>query len=126
MIIPSEFKYTRDHEWVKIESDQATVGISDYAQDQLGGLVFVNLPTVGEAFEAGAVFGEVESVKSVSELLAPLSGEVVATNTELESAPETINDDPYGAGWIVKFTLSDPAQVDGLLDASAYEALIAQ
>jgi len=125
MAIPAELNYTEDHEWVKVESGTATIGVTDYAQDQLGGLVFVNLPAVGDAFAAGEVFGEVESVKSVSELLAPISGEVIEVNTDLENAPETINDDPYGAGWIIKVSVSDPAQVGALLDAASYEALIA-
>ena len=124
MAIPAELNYTKDHEWVKIEGDQATIGITDYAQDQLGGLVYVDLPDAGATFVAGEVCGEVESVKSVSELLAPLSGEVSAVNTELDGAPETINSDPYGAGWIIKLSVSDPSQVAGLLDAAAYEASI--
>jgi len=122
MAIPTELNYTTDHEWVKVESELATIGITDYAQEQLGSLVFVNLPAVGETFAAGDVFGEVESVKSVSELLAPLSGEVLEVNSELEGVPETLNSDPYGAGWIIKVSLSDPAQVAELLDAGAYEA----
>ena len=125
MAIPAELNYTEDHEWVKVESGTATIGVTDYAQDQLGGLVFVNLPAVGDAFAAGEVFGEVESVKSVSELLAPISGEVIEVNTDLENAPETINDDPYGVGWVIKVSPSDPAQVGALLDAASYEALIA-
>ncbi|MCL2654284.1 MAG: glycine cleavage system protein GcvH [Coriobacteriia bacterium] len=125
MSTPDELYYTNDHEWVRIESDSATVGITDFAQDQLGGLVFVNLPAPGEGFVAGEVFGEVESVKSVSELLAPLAGEVTEVNAELEGAPETINNDPYGAGWIIKIKLSDPAQVGDLLDADAYASVIA-
>ncbi|MCL2881360.1 MAG: glycine cleavage system protein GcvH [Coriobacteriia bacterium] len=125
MAIPAELNYTEDHEWVKIESETAMIGITDYAQDQLGGLVFVNLPAVGDTFAVGAVFGEVESVKSVSELLAPLSGKVIEVNAELESAPETINNDPYGAGWIIKMSVSDPSQTGALLDATAYEALTA-
>lgn len=125
MAIPTDLKYTKDHEWVKIEADQATIGISDYAQDQLGGLVYVDLPAVGDDVNAGEVFGEVESVKSVSELLAPLTGTVAAINGALEGAPETINSDPYGAGWIVKITLSDPSEAADLLDSAAYEALLA-
>jgi len=125
MAIPTDLKYTKDHEWVKIEADQATIGISDYAQDQLGGLVYVDLPAVGDDVNAGEVFGEVESVKSVSELLAPLTGTVAAINGALEGAPETINSDPYGAGWIVKITLSDPSEAENLLDSAAYEALLA-
>lgn len=126
MAIPTELKYTKDHDWIKIEDSQATIGITDYAQDQLGGLVFVNLPAIGDAFEAGEAFGEVESVKSVSELLAPLSCTVVAVNDALEDSPETINNDPYGAGWIITVTLNDPAQADELLDSVAYEACIGQ
>ncbi|MCL2324078.1 MAG: glycine cleavage system protein GcvH [Actinomycetia bacterium] len=118
---PTDLKYSNDHEWVRVEADQATVGVSDYAQGQLGGLVFIELPSVGDALIAGEAFGEVESVKSVSELIAPVSGEIVEVNTALEGAPETINNDPYGAGWIVKVALSEPAQLDELLDADAYE-----
>ncbi len=125
MNIPSDLKYTKDHEWVKVEADQATIGITDYAQDQLGGLVYVSLPAVGESFEASEVFGEVESVKSVSELLAPLSGEVVAVNADLEGSPETVNSDPYGEGWIIRLSLEDAAQIADLLDADAYSAQLA-
>jgi len=121
MLVPKDLKYSSDHEWVKVEDGQVTIGISDYAQDQLGGLVYVSLPKTGDTFEAGDVFGEVESVKSVSELIAPLSGEVVAVNTELEDAPELINEDPYQEGWIMKISPSEPDQISGLLDAAAYE-----
>jgi len=125
MAVPTDLKYTEDHEWVKIEDDLATMGITDYAQEQLGGLVYVNLPSVGDALTAGDAFGEVESVKSVSELLAPLSGTVSAVNVGLEDAPETLNSDPYDTGWIIKITLSDPAEAAVLMDSAAYEASLA-
>lgn len=125
MTIPAELKYTKDHEWAKLEADQATIGITAFAQDQLGALVYVDLPALGDTITAGEVFGEVESVKSVSELVAPLSGEVIEVNTALDAAPETINDDPYGEGWIIKISLSEVSEADDLLDASAYAALIA-
>ena len=116
-------KYTEEHEWLLEEGDLIVVGITEYAQDALEDVVFVDLPAVGARVAAGDVFGEVESTKSVSELFAPLTGTVVAVNDELESAPERINEDPYGDGWICDLELADPAQLDDLLTAGAYTAL---
>jgi glycine cleavage system H protein len=125
MNVPLEFRYSTDHEWVRLEEGgRARVGITEYAQDALGDVVFVDLPAVGASVAAGDVFGEVESTKSVSELFAPLTGTVVAVNDELESSPERINEDPYGDGWICDLELADPAQLDDLLTAGAYTALI--
>lgn len=125
MNVPLELRYSTDHEWVRVEEGgRVRVGITEYAQDALGDVVFVDLPAVGARVAAGDVFGEVESTKSVSELFAPLTGTVVAVNDELESSPERINEDPYGDGWICDLELADPAQLDDLLTASAYTALI--
>ena len=125
MNVPLELRYSTDHEWVRLEEGgRARVGITEYAQDALGDVVFVDLPAVGARVAAGDVFGEVESTKSVSELFAPLTGTVVAVNDELESSPERINEDPYGDGWICDLELADPAQLDDLLTAGAYTALI--
>ncbi|MDP6976959.1 MAG: glycine cleavage system protein GcvH [Acidimicrobiales bacterium] len=125
MNVPLELRYSTDHEWVRVEEGgRVRVGITEYAQDALGDVVFVDLPAVGARVAAGDVFGEVESTKSVSELFAPLTGTVVAVNDELESSPERINEDPYGDGWICDLELADPAQLDDLLTAGAYTALI--
>ena len=121
---PAEYKYTKDHEWVRIGDDEATVGITDYAQAQLGDVVFVELPAVGRVITQGEVFGTIESVKAVSELYAPLSGEVTAINDSLGTSPEAVNKDPHGAAWIIKVKPSNAAELDSLLDASAYEALV--
>jgi glycine cleavage system H protein len=123
--VPSDLRYTRDHEWVRLEGDEATVGITQYAADQLGDIVFVELPDVGRTLEGARAFGVVESVKAVSDLFAPAAGEVIATNDELGGGPELVNSDPYGAGWMVKLRLSDPGDLDDLLDAAAYDALVA-
>ncbi|MHB8760867.1 MAG: glycine cleavage system protein GcvH [Coriobacteriia bacterium] len=123
---PKELKYDREHEWIRTEGDVATMGISHFAQDQLGEVVYVDLPSVGDTITAGDAFGEVESVKSVSELFTPLSGEVVEVNETLADAPETVNEDPYGDGWMIKVRLSDPAEVDDLLDADGYQAFLAE
>jgi len=123
---PKELKYDREHEWVRVEGDIAVIGISDFAQDQLGEVVYVDLPSVGDAIAAGDSFGEVESVKSVSELFTPVSGEIVEVNDALGDAPETVNEEPYGDGWMIKVRLSDPAEVDGLMDADGYEAFLAE
>jgi len=126
MNVPGELRYSADHEWVRVgKGGWVRVGITDYAQDALGDVVFIDLPPVGTKVAPGAVFGEVESTKSVSELFAPLSGTVVAINDELEVAPERLNEDPYGDGWICEIELSDPAELDNLMDAAAYSALIA-
>jgi glycine cleavage system H protein len=123
---PKELKYDREHEWVRAEGDVATIGISDFAQDQLGEVVYVDLPSVGDTLAAGDTFGEIESVKSVSELFSPVSGEIVAVNDVLSDSPETVNEDCYGDGWMIKVKLSDSAEVDGLMDADGYEAFLAE
>lgn len=122
---PADLHYTKDHEWVRIEGDTATVGITQYAADQLGDIVFVELPDVGRSLDQFAAFGVVESVKAVSDLFAPLSGEVTATNAGLAASPESVNGDPYGEGWMVKIRLDDTSQLGELLDASAYDDLVA-
>jgi len=124
MNTPEDLRYSSDHEWVRVSGDTATIGITDYAQDALGDVVYVDLPQVGDAVTAGGSCGEVESTKSVSELYAPVSGTIASVNTELADEPEKLNADPYGEGWICTVTLGDPAEVDGLLDAAAYQALI--
>lgn len=123
---PSDLKYAKEHEWVRVDGDVATIGISDFAQDQLGEVVYVDLPGEGDEVTSGETFGEIESVKSVSELFSPVSGEVVKVNESLDDAPETVNEDPYGGGWMIQVRLSDPSQLDGLLDADAYEAFVAE
>jgi len=122
---PSDRRYTRDHEWVRIDGEEATVGITQYAADQLGDIVFVELPDVGRALEAAKPFGVVESVKAVSDLFAPLAGEVSATNDALVNGPELVNSDPYGDGWMIKIRLSDTSEMDDLLDGPAYDDLVA-
>ena len=124
-MVPSDLRYTKDHEWVRVDGDEATVGITEYAAGQLGDIVFVELPDVGRTVTQAAAFGVVESVKAVSDLFAPVSGEVAEANAELGANPELVNSDPYGAGWMIRVTLADPAQVDALLDPDAYDALIA-
>ena len=125
MAYPTNYRYTKQHEWVHIEGDQAKVGITEYAQKELGDIVFVELPEKGKKVKQGETLATVESVKSVSDVYAPVSGEVVAVNDALESAPETINQDPHGAGWIAVLKPDDPKEADSLLDAAAYEQLIA-
>jgi glycine cleavage system H protein len=124
MNIPQELRYTQEHEWTKIENGEAVFGITQYAVEQLGDITLVELPDVGEQVEAGDSIGVVESVKAVSDLCAPVSGEVIAINEELEDAPEKINDDPYGEGWMVKISVSDTDQAATLMDAEAYETFI--
>ncbi len=124
MNIPAELKYTKDHEWVKIEGDIATVGITDFAQSELGDIVYVEVETEGETLDQEEVFGTVEAVKTVSDLFLPLSGEIAEFNTELESEPEVVNSDPYGAGWMIKIKMSNPDQINDLMDDAAYKALI--
>jgi len=124
--VPTDLRYTTDHEWVRVEGDEATIGITAYAADQLGDIVFVELPDPGRAFERSAAFGVVESVKAVSDLFAPIGGEVIEGNDQLAGSPELVNSDPYGGGWMVKLRLSDPGQLAALLDADAYDALIAE
>lgn len=123
MIVPENLRYSRDHEWVAVEGDTIRVGITDYAQDALGDVVFIELPEVGTEVSAGGSFGEVESTKSVSDLYAPVSGEIVEVNAELADNPERLNEDPYGEGWICLIRVADPDQLDGLLDAEAYNSL---
>ena len=124
MNIPAELKYTKDHEWVKIEGDIATVGITEFAQSELGDIVYVEIETVGETIEQEEVFGSIEAVKTVSDLFMPLSGEILEFNEELDGNPELVNSDPYGAGWMVKVKISDTSEIEKLLDSSAYQELV--
>ncbi|MEM6517465.1 MAG: glycine cleavage system protein GcvH [Bacteroidota bacterium] len=124
MNIPSDLKYTKDHEWVKIDGDVATVGITDFAQGELGDIVYVEVETVDENLDAEEVFGTVEAVKTVSDLFLPLSGEIVEFNESLEDEPELVNQDPYGKGWMIKLKFSDDSQIDELLSADAYKELV--
>jgi glycine cleavage system H protein len=125
-MVPTDLRYTKDHEWVRVDGDEATIGITDYAANQLGDVVFVELPEAGGTVDQFAAFGVVESVKAVSDLFAPVSGEVSAANDELSAQPELVNKEPYGAGWMLKVKVSDAGQLDELLDAAAYDALIAE
>jgi len=122
---PADYRYTKDHEWIKIEDDTATVGITDYAQQELGDVVFVELPKVGVKMNAGQAFGTVESVKAVSEIFMPVGGEITEINSALVNAPETINKDPHGSAWLVKIKLADAQEASALMDARAYESYIA-
>lgn len=124
MNIPSDLKYTKDHEWIKIEDDIATVGVTDFAQGELGDIVYVDVDTLDDTVEEGDVFGSVEAVKTVSDLFMPLTGEIIAFNDELEDDPELVNTDPYGKGWMIKIQISDSSQIDDLLDAEAYQGII--
>jgi glycine cleavage system H protein len=124
MSYPTGFRYTKDHEWIDANGDAATVGITDYAQHELGDVVFVELPAVGTTLTAGKTFGSVESVKAVSEIYAPANGQVLEANSTLQNKPESINSDPHGSGWLVKIKLSDPAELHQLMDAAAYEAFV--
>lgn len=124
MNIPSELKYTKDHEWVKLEGDVATVGITDFAQSELGDIVYVEVETVDETLEADEVFGTVEAVKTVSDLFLPVAGEIIEFNEALEDEPETVNTDPYGNGWMIKVKCSDVSQVDGLMSSNEYKELV--
>ncbi len=126
MNIPKNLKFTEDHEWVKIDGDIATVGITDYAQDQLGDIVFVDIQTEGETLSKDEVFGAIEAVKTVADAIMPLSGEIVEVNTELENAPDLVNSDPYGKGWMIKIKIGDTSELEGLLDSTAYENFINQ
>jgi glycine cleavage system H protein len=123
MPYPTDLKYTKDHEWIRVAGDTADIGITDYAQRQLGDVVYVDLPDVGRTIAAGESFGSIESVKAVSELFAPMSGDVVAVNPHLKDHPETVNSDPHGA-WMVRIRLSSPGATEALIDAAAYEALV--
>ena len=124
MEFPKELKYTKDHEWVRIEGDNSFVGITEFAQGELGDIVFVDVDTQGEALEKEEVFGSVEAVKTVSDLFMPINGEVLSFNKKLEDEPELINSEPYGEGWIIKIAISDVTELDELLDASEYQALV--
>ncbi|SDR71830.1 glycine cleavage system H protein [Gillisia sp. Hel1_33_143] len=124
MNIPQELKYTKDHEWVKIEGNVATIGVTDFAQGELGDIVYVEVETVGDSLEKEEVFGTVEAVKTVSDLFLPLTGEIIEFNESLEDAPEKVNTDPYGDGWMVKMNFTDKSEVDSLLSAADYKELI--
>ncbi|MFY7989669.1 MAG: glycine cleavage system protein GcvH [Fluviicola sp.] len=124
MNIPANLKYTKDHEWVSVEGDIATIGITDFAQSELGDIVYVEIETVGETLDQEEVFGSVEAVKTVSDLFMPVSGEIVEFNEGLESNPEAVNKDPYGDGWMIKVKISNASELDALLDAAGYQALV--
>ena len=125
MAVPAELKYTKDHEWIKVEGDVATIGITDYAQGELGDIVYVEVDTEGDTLDREETFGTVEAVKTVSDLFMPISGEVLEFNEALEDAPETVNADAYGDGWMVKVKITNASELNDLLDAAAYDALIA-
>ena len=125
-MVPQDLRYTKEHEWVRVVGDMATVGITDYAAEQLGDIVFVELPEIGRAVVKATAIGVIESVKAVSDLFAPIGGEVVESNSELSTQPELVNSDPFGKGWMLRVKVDDADQVGGLLDAAAYEALIAE
>lgn len=124
MSVPTNLKYTKEHEWILIEGDVATIGITDFAQGELGDIVYVEIETVGETLSKNEVFGSVEAVKTVSDLFMPVSGEILALNEALEGNPEAVNKDPYGEGWMIKVRVSDPAELDQLMDAEAYQDLV--
>ncbi len=124
MNLPENLKYTKEHEWIRVNGDIAVVGITDFAQGELGDIVFVEIETVGESLEGGETFGTVEAVKTVSDLFMPVGGEVLEFNTALEDNPELINKDPYEKGWMIRIRISDPAELDGLMDAKAYQAML--
>lgn len=124
MNFPANLRYTKDHEWISLEGNVATVGITDYAQRELGDIVYVEVDSIGKPLEAGAVFGTVEAVKTVSDLFLPVSGTVTELNPALAGSPESVNNDPYGEGWMVKMTVNNPADVEALMDAAAYEAVV--
>ena len=126
MAHPSDRSYSKDHEWVLIEGDTAVIGITHFAQDQLGEVVYVDLPSAGDSIAAGETFGEIESVKSVSELFAPISGDVVAVNDDLGDTPETVNADSHGDGWMIKVAISDTAELDALMSAEEYDAFVTE
>lgn len=124
MNFPNELKYTADHEWVRINGSEAVIGITDFAQSELGEIVYVDVDTVGETIDRNEVFGSIEAVKTVSDLMMPLTGEILEVNEELEDNPELVNEDPYGKGWIIKVAIADPAEADELLDAASYQEKI--
>jgi len=125
MNFPENLRYTKDHEWIKIEGDEATVGITDFAQRELGDIVYVEIESVGKDLKAGEIFGTVEAVKTVSDLYLPLSGSVSEVNPNLNSNPEAVNSDPYGEGWMIKMKVSNPSELDGLLSSESYQNLVA-
>jgi len=125
-MVPKDLRYTKDHEWVKVDGDVATIGVTDYAANQLGDVVFVDLPAVGKTVDQFATFGVVESVKAVSDLYAPVAGEITEVNAELGGKPELVNSDPFGEGWMIRVKVADPDQLTGLLDAAGYEQLTAE
>lgn len=125
MAYPKQYRYTKEHEWIEVKGDLGTIGITDYAQHELGDVVFVELPKLGSRVETGKSFGTVESVKAVSEIYAPASGEVIEANNELQNAPEKINADPHGAAWLIKIRITNAAEISGLMNAAAYEAYVA-
>ena len=126
MNFPADLKYTKDHEWIRVEGNVAYVGITDYAQGELGEIVFVDITTEGETVEKEEVFGTIEAVKTVSDLIMPVSGEVIEANAELDDKPELVNEDVYGNGWLIKISISDPSELDELMSAAEYEQLIAK
>jgi len=125
MNFPSNLRYTKDHEWIKLDGNVATIGITDYAQRELGDIVYVEVETVGKSLKAGEIFGTVEAVKTVSDLFLPVDGTITELNSGLANSPESVNSDPYGEGWMVKMTVNNPADVEALMDAAAYEAQVA-
>ena len=124
MNFPADLRYTKDHEWLKMDGDTATIGITDYAQRELGDIVYIEVETIGKSMEAGAVFGTVEAVKTVSDLFLPVSGTILELNAHLSNTPESVNNDPYGDGWMIRMKVNNPSDVDALLDAKAYEAMV--
>ena len=124
MNFPIDLKYTSEHEWIRVEGDEAFVGITDYAQSELGEIVFIDVPTEGETVGQGEVFGSIEAVKTVSDLNMPVTGEVLEINGALDAQPELVNNDPYGEGWIIRISVKDPAELDSLMDAKAYQAIL--
>lgn len=124
MNFPANLRYTKDHEWISIQGNIATIGITDFAQRELGDIVYVEVETIGKSLEAGSVFGTVEAVKTVSDLYLPMSGTINELNPALANSPESVNNDPYGTGWMIKMTVNNPADISGLMDAAAYEALV--
>jgi glycine cleavage system H protein len=124
MNFPSDLKYTKEHEWVRVEGDVATIGITEFAQSELGDIVFIDINTIGDSIGQDEIFGAVEAVKTVSDLFMPISGEVLEKNDALDSSPESVNSDPYGAGWMIKVKMSDPSEMDGLLSAETYREMV--
>ncbi len=124
MNFPSDLKYTKEHEWVRVEGDVATIGITEFAQSELGDIVFIDINTVGDSIGQDEIFGAVEAVKTVSDLFMPISGEVLEKNDNLDSSPESVNSDPYGAGWMIKVKMSNPSEMDGLLSAETYREMV--